>query len=230
MIKKILSIAFVCAGLMAHSQSFTLTYPFSAVTASTGVIDPTPTPTAVGITSGSFTAVGTPSSNPNAGGRFSFVGWPTGSLTGTVSTDVYANMTGSINPNEYYEIILTPVNGYTIALNTMSFGVRRSGTGIRSYAVRTSADGYTNNLPASVLTNTNLSVVGTNEFFWNFDATATSADQSGSTINFFGATITSSVSLRFGFIKISSVLPNSIKLPRYIYAVKSETRAACCIL
>lgn len=192
MIKKILSIAFVCAGLIAHSQSFTLTYPFSAVTASTGVIDPTPTPTAVGITSGSFTAVGTPSSNPNAGGRFSFVGWPNGATT---TVDTYSTMTGAINLNEYYELVLTPVNGYTIALNTMSFTVQRSSTGIRSYVVRTSVDGFTNNLPASVTTNTNLSVVGTNEFFWNFDAINTA--QNGSTINFFGATITSSVSLRF---------------------------------
>ena len=192
MIKKILFITFVCVSIIAHSQNFTLVYPFSAVTPSTGLIDPTPTPTVVGITSGSFTAVGTPSSNPNATGRFSFVGWPAGSTT---TVDTYSTMTGVINTGQYYEIVLTPVNGYTIALNTMSFTVQRSGTGIRSYVVRTSVDGFTNNLPASVTTNTNLSVVGTNEFFWNFDA-LTSA-QNGSTINFFGATITSSISLRF---------------------------------
>lgn len=195
MIKKILFNALIFSGLLVNAQTFTLTYPFTAVTASTGVIDPTPTPTAVGVTSGSFTAVGTPVSNPNASGRFSFQGWPTGSLTGTVSTDIYANMTGSINPNEYYEIVLTPVNGYTVALNTLNFTVQRSGSGIRSYVVRTSADGFTNNLPAAVVTNTNLSVVGTNEFFWNFDA-VTSA-QNGSTVNFFGATSTSSVAFRF---------------------------------
>lgn len=183
---------FVCAAFIAQSQSFSLTYPFSAVTPSTGLIDPTPTPTAVGITSGSFSAVGTPSANANASGRFSFVGWPTGAAN---TVDTYSTMIGAINTGEYYEIVLTPVNGYTIALNNMSFTVQRSGTGIRSYAVRTSVDGFTNNLPAAVVTNTNLSVVGTNEFFWNLDA-LTSA-QNGSTINFFGSTITSSVSFRF---------------------------------
>lgn len=197
MIKKILSIAFVCAAFIAHSQNFTLTYPFSAVTSTTGLIDPTPTPTAVGVTSGSFTAVGTPGGNPNASGRFSFQGWPTGSATGTVSTDIYANMTGTINTGEYYEITIAPQSGYTLTLNSIAFGVRRSGTGIRNYSVRSSIDGYANNLTASVLTNTNLSVVGTNEFFWNFDATSTSADQIGSTINLSSAIITTSVSFRF---------------------------------
>ncbi|MES2763121.1 MAG: T9SS type A sorting domain-containing protein [Bacteroidota bacterium] len=195
MIKNLLSIAILCLSVAANAQSFSLTYPFAAVTASSGVIDPTPTPTAVGITSGSFVAVGTPSLNPNAAGRFSFVGWPLGSPTGTNSTDVHASMTGSINTTEYYEIVLTPQAGFTVALNTMSFTVQRSGTGIRNYSVRASVDGFTNNLPASVVTNTNLSVVGTNEFFWNFDALSNS--QNGSTINFFGATTSSSVALRF---------------------------------
>lgn len=192
MIKKILSIACVCATFIAQSQSFTFTYPFSAVTPTTGLVDPTPTPTVTGVTSGSFTAVGTPSLNANASGRFSFVGWPTGA---TPSVDTYSAMTGAINTSEYYELILTPVNGYTIAVNTMSFTVQRSGTGIRSYVVRASVDGFTSNLPASVTTNTNLSVVGTNEFFWNLDALSNA--QNGSTINFFGATVTSSVALRF---------------------------------
>jgi hypothetical protein len=61
--------------------------------------------------------------------------------------------------------------------------------------VRTSADGFMMNLPASVTTNTNISVVGSNEFFWNYDAISTA--QNGSTINLFGATTTSSVSFRF---------------------------------
>jgi hypothetical protein len=195
MMKNLLTSAMLCLSVIANAQSFSLTYPFAAVTASSGVIDPTPTPTAVGITSGSFVAVGTPSLNPNAGGRFSFVGWPLGSPTGTNSTDVHSVMTGSINTSEYYEIVLTPQAGYTVTLNTMSFTVQRSSTGIRNYSVRTSVDGFTNNLPTAVATNTNLSIVGSNEFFWNFDALSNA--QNGSTINFFGATTTSSVALRF---------------------------------
>ncbi len=192
MIKNLLSIALISTSLMVNAQSFTATYDFVATTSVTGTTDPSIPPSVAGLTCGSFMAVGTPSANANASGRFSFVGWPMGSTT---TVDTYSTMTGSINTSEYYEVILTPQSGATLALNSIAFTAQRSGTGIRSYVVRTSADGFTNNLPASVATNTNLSVVGTNEFFWNLDA-VTSA-QNGSTITLFGATTTSSVSFRF---------------------------------
>ena len=186
MIKKLLSIAFILLCVIANAQSFSLTYSFTAVTPTTGTTDPTPVPTATGITSGSFLAYNTPGNAPSASGRFSFQGWSTGA---TDMNDNYSSMTGSIsNSNEYYEITLTPVSGYTVSLTTITFGVRRSGTGIRSYAVRSSSDAYMSNLPASVGTNTNLSVVGlANEFFWKFDATSTSSDQNGSQITLSGA-------------------------------------------
>jgi hypothetical protein len=192
MIKKLLSAALIFSGILVNAQSFTATYSFAATTTLSGTTDPSPVPMITGLTCGSFMAMGTPSVNPNAAGRFSFVGWPTGATT-TVNT--YSTMTGSINTNEYYEVVLTPQAGYTLALNNLAFTVQRSGTGIRSYVVRTSADGFTNNLPATTFTSTNLSVVGTNEFFWNFDSISTA--QNGSNLNLFGATTTSSVSFRF---------------------------------
>ena len=192
MIKKLLSVALIFSGILANAQSFTATYSFAATTTLSGTTDPSPVPVATGVTFGSFMAVGTPSVNPNAAGRFSFIGWPTGATT---AINTHSTMTGSINTNEYYEVVLSPQAGYTLALNNLAFTVQRSGTGIRSYVVRTSADGFTNNLPATTFTSTNLSVVGTNEFFWNFDS-ITSA-QNGSTLNLFGATTTSSVSFRF---------------------------------
>lgn len=214
--KKLLTITFICASIIANAQAFSLTYSFAAVTVTTGVIDPSTPPSAVGINSNSFTAVGT-STASTAGGRFSFTAWPIGALSGTLSVDTYSTMSGSINLGEYYEIIITPTPGYTVTLNTIDFTVQRSGTGIRSYAVRTSADGFTNNLPASTGTSTALSIVGTNEFFWNLDA-ATSA-QNGSNINLLGATITSSVSFRFygwnseaptGSFSIDNVIINGV--------------------
>src|SRR5213078_4090113 len=42
--------------------------------------------------------------------------------------------------------------------------------------------------------------------------------------------IYASVCSTFGLVKSSSVRPTSITLPRYMNAVKSETRAACCML
>ncbi len=81
-----------------------------------------------------------------------------------------------------------------VTLNTCSFTVQRSGTGIRSFAVRTSADNYVNNLPA-IASTTNISIQGTNEFFWNFDGTTPA--QNNNVINFMGATINSATSFRF---------------------------------
>lgn len=174
MIKRILTFSFIAASFFAGAQSFSGVYTFSAVasgTASTGYTDPTPVPVATGLTFGSFTAVGTGTNvntNPGAAGRFVFDNWPTGSTNGV---DTYSTMTGSPNMGEYYEVTLTPTTGFSVTLTTIDFDVRRSGTGIRSFAIRSSADSYATNLPASVGTNTNISVVGTNEFFWNFDAT-----------------------------------------------------------
>ena len=195
MIKNLLLGALIFSGFCLSaqtSQTFTATYDFAATTSVTGTTDPSIPPMVTGLTTGSFVAVGIPSANPNASGRFSFVGWPTGATT---AVDTYSTMTGAINTGEYYEVVLTPQAGFTLGLNSITFTTQRSGTGIRSYVVRTSADGFVMNLPASVATNTNLSVFGSNEFFWNFDAT-TSA-QNGSTISLFGATTTSSVSFRF---------------------------------
>ena len=191
MIKKILSIALMFSGIVANAQAFTATYSFAATTTVSGTTDPSAPPSVTGITFGSFTAVGTPSSNPNAAGRFSFVGWPVGSTNGN---DTYSTYTGAINTNEYYEVIITPQPGYTVGINTIAFTVQRSGTGIRNYSVRTSVNNFATNLPASV-SSTSLSVVGTDEFFWNYDANSSATN--GSLINLFGATVTSSVSLRF---------------------------------
>ncbi len=192
MIKQLLSITLIFAGFMASAQPFTATYDFAATTSVTGTTDPTIPPTVTGLTCGSFMAVGTPSANANATGRFSFIGWPTGAVA---SSDVYSAMTGAINTGEYYEVTLTPQSGYTVSLNSIAFTVQRSGTGIRSYAVRASVDGFMNNLPAAVASGTNLSVMGANEFFWNYDA-ITSA-QNGSSIIAGGASSSSPVTFRF---------------------------------
>ena len=162
MIKKLLSIALICSAFIAYSQTFTATYDFAATSTVSGTTDPTPSPTVSGITCGSFVAVGTPSTNPNAGGRFSFVGWPTGAVNGATT---YSSMTGSISPSQYYEVTLTPINGYTVTINSIGFKFQRSSTGVKSYAVRSSLDAYNANLPASVTSGTNIIVAGTNEFF-----------------------------------------------------------------
>jgi hypothetical protein len=187
MIKKLLTTALVSSAFFMGAQSFTAKYNFAAVTASTGLIDPTPTPTVTGITFGSFSAVGTGTvTNPNAPFRFSFLNWGAGSTTAVNS---YSTMSGALDTAKYYKVSLTPSAGYFVSLTGITFTSQRSGTGIRSYAVRSSASSFTTNLPASVGTSTNLSVQGSNEFFWNLDAN-TSA-QIGSEITLSGASYTS---------------------------------------
>jgi PKD repeat protein len=184
--KKItLSTIAILTGLFSQAQIFSGLYPFDSVKATTGITDPTPVPTATGVTFGSFSATGTPA-NPNATARFSFTDWATGAAAGET---VYANLTGSVNTAEYYEVTIAPAAGYTISLTDITFSFGRSGTGVRTYSVRSDADAYAANLPASISpANVNLSVQSGDVFFLNTDITTTS--QNGSTITLSGASFT----------------------------------------
>ncbi len=171
-------------------------YGFSAVTPSSGTIDPTAPPQAIGVTFGSFTAVGT-SSNPTASTRFSFSDWPLGAIDGN---DTLSSMTGSMDTGTYYQVDLIPVFGYSLNLSAINFIMRRSATGIRNFAVRSSVDAFSSNLPASVLSNTKISVIALNIFLWNYDAAPNSSDQKGSAITLAGpsfSTVTNVLSFRF---------------------------------
>lgn len=188
MIKKITSILVLVAwsATIAKAQTFSALYTFDSVNTSSGLIDPTPVPVGTGVTFGDFSAVGTPS-NPTATGRFSFTHWPNGAVN---SVDSYSTLTGSIDVAQYYEVTITPDPGYLMDLTAVTFSVFRSGTGIRTYSVRSGADGFTANLPASIFpANTKLNVQTGDVFFWNQDATTT--NQNGSTITLSGAEFTS---------------------------------------
>ncbi|MCW3105181.1 MAG: hypothetical protein JWO09_3621 [Bacteroidetes bacterium] len=168
--------------ICSQAQSFSGLYAFDSVKTTSGVTDPSPLPTATGVTFGSFSAMGTPA-NPNATARFSFTDWATGATNGET---VYANLTGAVSTAEYYEVTVAPAAGYTISLSSITFSFGRSGTGVRTYAVRSDADGYAANLPASISpANPNLSVQAGDVFFLNADITTTS--QNGSTITLSGA-------------------------------------------
>lgn len=177
------------------AQSFVATYNFDQVTTSSGVTDPSSPPTAAGLTLGAFTAVGYTPSNPNAAGRFSWTSNPLGGINGS---DNFSQFGGSLNLSAYFEVSITPLNQIAVQVNTLAFTVQRSGTGIRSYAVRSSLDGYANNLPASISpANANLAVAPNNEFQWVLD-TQTGA-QNGSVVTFGipHASLTAPVTFRF---------------------------------
>jgi Secretion system C-terminal sorting domain len=184
--KKIYILSLLLACSLSFGQAFTATYDFALVTAASGLIDPSVVPTAPGIVMGSFSAVNPTSLNSTAGGRFSIANQPLGATNADDAT-----FTGAIDTGIYFQVTLTPNAGTTFNLSNIVFNVRRSGTGIRNYAVRSSADSYASNLSASISpANTNLVAQPSNNFFWALDATSTAADQIGSTITLTGASFT----------------------------------------
>lgn len=164
-------------------QSFSGTYDFANFTATTaGRIDPTPPPVFTGITFGSFSASTAVSALSSAGGRFSYTGWGLGA---TNNIDVF---TGAIDLTKYYQVTLTPQTYYTFDLDSVTFTLQRSGTGIRQYSVRSSVDGYAANLPATIdPLSGSLQVVAGN-IFQVTDASTTAND--GSKIMLTGASFT----------------------------------------
>lgn len=174
----------IAAASSAVAQNFTATYTFDSVKTTSGLTDPTPVPTATGMTFGSFSAVGV-TGNSSAAGRFSLSGWPTG---GAANNNTYSAHTGALSATQYYEVTLTPAIGQMASLTGVMFRVQRSGTGIRTYAVRSSADSYAANLTASVVANSNLSTQAGNVFYYNYDSL--NSGQSGSMITLTGANYT----------------------------------------
>ena len=104
--------------------------------------------------------------------RFSYDNWGLGGVGASHDT-TYSNMTGAWNPSKFYEVTLGPQYANSMTLNSLTFNVKRNSTGIRSFAVRSSQDGYATNLPATISpANTNLRIIGgANEFFYLKDTT-----------------------------------------------------------
>ena len=135
------------APLLSHAQTspFSVTYTFVNTTTTTGTTDPTPVPTAPGVTFGSFSANGV-SANSTAGGRFAYSGWNT--------------TTPGVDSSRYYELTLAPMSGMSLGLDSISFGLRRTGTGPRDFSLRSSLDGFTSDLGTSSATSPEISIQG----------------------------------------------------------------------
>jgi hypothetical protein len=140
---------------------FAANYTFDSVKTTSGLTDPSPLPVVPGLTFGAFTAVGAgaPSLNSTAPFRFSLTDWTLGATNGS---DVFPQ---EDTTTKYFEVTITPNPGKTLNLGSLSFRWQRSGTGARQCFVRSSRDGYVNNLAASINpANANLSVVTGNKF------------------------------------------------------------------
>jgi MYXO-CTERM domain-containing protein len=91
--------------------------------------------------SGSLGSPATGSGNPlyaagSGGGYFTASAW-TGAAPGT----------------NYFEVTLTPGSGHGLALASLSFGYRATGTGPTAFAVRSSADAFSSTLVSGTITN-----------------------------------------------------------------------------
>lgn len=199
--KKLYALSLILlAGTFSYGQAFTATYDFAGIPASAtnGLTDPTPVPTAPGLTFGSFHVV-----NPNLGptvtgssgqGRFSYPNQPVGATNGN---DSYSSLTGTIDTGVYYEVVLTPASGQTLSLSSVTFRSQRSGTGVRTYAVRSSVDNYGANLPASIATNANVDVQAGNVFFWLLDSYTQGVNANTITLGSTYSNLTTPVTFRF---------------------------------
>ena len=158
---------------------------FNTVTTTSGNID-TSVPASVfdSLTITPFKATGV-SANSGVAGEFSFSDWPTGAANGETN---YSNLTGTLDPLKYYEITVAPRPSSSMSLTGLKFKANRSLTGPRTYAVRSSADGFTSNLTSTISpSNSNLSVNTGNVFFYNNDL---SNAELGSMITLSGANYT----------------------------------------
>jgi len=65
---------------------------------------------------------------------------------GNADSNNYHLLTGSINTSKYYQVTITPTPGRATTLATISFWVKRSLTGPRSFAIRSNMNDYASNI------------------------------------------------------------------------------------
>ena len=133
---------------------------FTKVTALTGSVDSaTALPTNVSnafltqlFSFTPFSAVGVGSAS-QVNGQFAFAKWDTGFV-----------VNGNLNPSKYYQVTLSPAYGYSSELLNISFTFARNKTGVTSFAVRSSIDGFASNLKATSGDNNQVTIGGDNSF------------------------------------------------------------------
>ncbi len=151
-----------------------LLYNFDATTTGTGTTDPTAVPNAldpeddsVHASASPFTAVGV-SANTSVDGRFAFTNWGTGANDGEID---YNALTGAIDLTNYYQFTITPTVKDQITITGFSGLFTRNSTGARTFAVRSSANNYSTNMPLTLVDPIVSSIQSGNVAFFNTDDT-----------------------------------------------------------
>lgn len=166
----------------ANAQSFTATYDFEGTPPST-------------------TSAVTGAGNTNlVAGNFSATGY---TQTGTGNRYAHSNAPTATTPdlNKYFSVTVTPNSGVSLSISSVGFRSQRSGTGPRSYIVRSSADSYAANLPASIVpANAELEVNPTNIFHFVNDCSSCNG-QNGNTVTTAISNTTSPITFRIYFFE-----------------------------
>ena len=154
----------------------TLVYEFEDVTTTSGTTDPSPLENAFDVfmdeprtrlVVGPFSASGV-SSNSTEPDRFAFSSWGDGPFDGETN---YANLTGAIDLSKYYSFTLDPEVTDVLTVDSIGFLMGRDASGVRTFAVRSSANNYVTNLPIRAGGNPAITVMTGNVAFYNTDAT-----------------------------------------------------------
>lgn len=149
-------------------------YRFDAVTTTSGTEDPTPRfhPTdslhgepRVRADINVFRATGV-SSNSVMAEAFAFTGWDESPVDQETS---YGAMNPTVPTGKYYSFSMAPRITDMLDIDSIGFKVGRSVNGARTFAVRSSADGFANNLRIRTGGNTRISLQANNVAFFNND-------------------------------------------------------------
>ncbi|MES2573902.1 MAG: T9SS type A sorting domain-containing protein [Bacteroidota bacterium] len=183
------AISLILLTSFSFGQSFTAMYDFASIPskATNGLTDPTSPPVIYGLIFSSFKAQNSNTNlNSGAAGRFSYKNQ---SLGGIANSNTYTDHKGILDPNSYFTFTISPASGTSFELSKITFKSQRSGTGIRTYAIRSSTDGFTSNLTASVSPVNAEITVQTGNIFYRVNDAKTNA-QSGNTITLSGPDFT----------------------------------------
>lgn len=139
-LRQLLCLAFVVSAVAFRASAQTFTYNFSDVSTSTrgssgGVSEH--------LTFSSFTAAAALPGNSNVAGVLALNGWDGGATNGS---DVF---NGTLNTAKYFEFTITPDEGFSYSLTSITFSAGRTSTGPRQFVIRASHDGFAANLPGA---------------------------------------------------------------------------------
>ena len=152
--------------LLCTTPIFDVFMSFDNLKTTNNVDDITPIDSIDFIYAKPFKAVGV-SSSTIVNGSFSFNNWPLG---GVDRDTVFANQTGNINLNKYYETKIAVTENNFLEVSKITFKAQRNENGVKSIAIRSSIDNFSSNIPVTT-NNSLISKIKNNTIYIEADTT-----------------------------------------------------------